>query len=160
MGRRGPAPLPTALKLLHGERRAQRLNPDEPRPRRALPRRPPDLSAAAQVVWRRVIRELGASGVLTAADSDVLRAYCEAVARYAVAARTLEQSGPLVRGARGGELVKNPLHQIVRDNADLLRLLARELGLSPAARSGLRAVEPAAADAFEAYLARGRRPAG
>jgi P27 family predicted phage terminase small subunit len=160
MGRRGPAPLPTAIKLLHGERRAQRLNRAEPRPRRALPRRPADLSAAAQAVWRRVIREVGASGVITAADRDILRAYCEAVARYEYAAITLEQSGPLVRGARRGELVKNPLHQIVRDNADLIRLLSRELGLSPAARSGLRAVERPVDTAFEEYLARGRRRAG
>jgi phage terminase small subunit len=42
-----------------------------------------------------------------------------------------------VRGARSGELVKNPLHQIVRDNAILQRAFARELGLTPSARTGL-----------------------
>jgi phage terminase small subunit len=31
-----------------------------------------------------------------------------------------------------------PLHQIVRDNRDAIRLFARELGLSPSARAGLR----------------------
>jgi phage terminase small subunit len=34
-------------------------------------------------------------------------------------------------------LVKNPLHQIVRDNATLMLQLAGKLGLTPAARSGL-----------------------
>jgi P27 family predicted phage terminase small subunit len=63
--------------------------------------------------------------------------HCEAAVRYVQAARTLEASGPLVRGARSGELVKNPLHQIVRDNAILLRAFARELGLTPSARTGL-----------------------
>ena len=153
MGSRGPAPTPTALRLLRGETRPSRLNRAEPTPRSRRPTMPPDLSVAATRVWRRVLREYGASGVITAADADVLRAYCEAVARYVDAARTLEASGPLIRGARGGELVKNPLHQIVRDNALLLRAFARELGLTPSARTGLsgRAAEPD--DPFEALLA-------
>ena len=66
---------------------------------------------------------------------------CESLVRYQHAARLLVQSGPLVRGRHGGELVKNPLHQVVRDNADELRQFARELGLSPSARAGLR-IEP------------------
>jgi phage terminase small subunit len=40
-----------------------------------------------------------------------------------------------------GGLVKNPLHQVVRDDGEQIRLFARELGLSPSARAGLR-VEP------------------
>jgi phage terminase small subunit len=42
-----------------------------------------------------------------------------------------------VKSRRTGELVKNPLHQIVRDNATLVRQLAGDLGLSPAARTSL-----------------------
>jgi P27 family predicted phage terminase small subunit len=64
--------------------------------------------------------------------------YCEAVVRYEQAARLLSQSAPLIRGRRGAELVKNPLHQVVRDNAPLVRALAGDLGLTPAARVGLR----------------------
>jgi P27 family predicted phage terminase small subunit len=94
----------------------------------------------AQKVWRRVVREMRGTDVIANADADVLRCYCEAVARYAQAAEMLARSGPLVRGVhRGaGELVKNPLHQVVRDNADAVRMFARELGLSPSARAGLR----------------------
>jgi len=129
--------MPTKLKILHGERRKARLNRDEPQPRANRPKRPADLSAAAAIIWRRIMRDFGGTGVLTAVDADALRAYCEAVARYKYAAKMLEDSGPLVRGQRSGELVKNPLHQIVRDNADLMRQFARELGLTPAARTGL-----------------------
>ncbi len=113
------------------------------------------MADGAKAIWRRVLREYGGSGVITGADADALRVYCDAVARYEVAARTLDASGPLVRGQRG-ELVKNPLHQIVRDNADLIRLYARELGLTPAARTGLRGTEESEGDPFAAYLARGR----
>jgi P27 family predicted phage terminase small subunit len=106
------------------------------------------MDEAAQKVWRRVVREMRGTDVIANADADVLRCYCEAVARYAQAAEMLARSGPLVRGVhRGaGELVKNPLHQVVRDNADAVRLFARELGLSPSARAGLR-VEPSAVPA-------------
>jgi len=155
MGSRGPAPMPTRLKILHGETRSSRLNRNEPRPG-GQPRMPADMSDEAKRVWRRVIRDFGATGVLTAVDADALRTYCEAVVRYVQAARTLEASGPLVRGARSGELVKNPLHQIVRDNAILLRAFARELGLTPSARTGLTgAVGVADDDPLEAWLRRG-----
>jgi len=117
---------------------------------------PPDMSDEAKRVWRRVIRDFGATGVITAVDADALRTYCEAVVRYVQAARTLEASGPLVRGARSGELVKNPLHQIVRDNAILLRAFARELGLTPAARTGLTiGMESDPDDPLEAWLRSG-----
>lgn len=154
MGSRGPAPMPTRLKILHGETRSARLNRYEPRPG-GQPRMPPDMSDEAKRVWRRVIRDFGATGVLTAVDADALRTYCEAAVRYVQAARTLEASGPLVRGARSGDLVKNPLHQIVRDNAILLRAFARELGLTPSARTGLTVgVGEADDDPLEAWMAR------
>jgi P27 family predicted phage terminase small subunit len=139
MGRRGPAPTPTTLKRLRGETRPSRLNNAEPLPRSDLPRMPADMDPDAKVVWRRVLRDMGATGVIRAADADVLRCYCEAVSRYAAAARLYAQTGPLTR--RDGNLVKNPLHQVARDNADEVRQFARELGLSPSARVGLR-IEP------------------
>jgi P27 family predicted phage terminase small subunit len=49
----------------------------------------------------------------------------------------LSKTGPLLKG-RDGNFVKNPLHQIVRDHADAVKKYARELGLTPAARVGLR----------------------
>jgi P27 family predicted phage terminase small subunit len=159
MGRRGPAPAPTALKLLRGERKRDRLNPDEPEPADNDPRMPADLPAPARRVWRRVMAEMGAAGVIRAADADVLRVYCECVARYEEASVLLARSSPLIRGARTGELVKNPLHQIVRDLGDQVRVLARELGLSPSARAGLRSPSAGMPDPFDDFLARGRRSA-
>jgi P27 family predicted phage terminase small subunit len=117
----------------------------EPLPRRAAPVMPKGMDAEARKVWRRVVREMRGSDVILAVDADVLRCYAEAVSRYAQAAEVYARSGPLVRGVhRGaGELVKNPIHQVARDHADQVRLFARELGLSPSARAGLR-VEPSA----------------
>lgn len=138
MGKRGPAPTPTAVKLMHGETRPSRVNRDEPVPGGVISTTAPTgMSDEGRSVWRRIVREFAKTDVLRAADSDVLRIYCETVGRYEKASQLLDQSGPLVRGARHGELVKNPLHQIVRDNAVLIRQLAGELGLTPAARVGL-----------------------
>jgi P27 family predicted phage terminase small subunit len=101
---------------------------------------PPDLDHRSRAVWGRVLRDFGKTGVIRSLDEDALRCYCEAVSRYETAAALLLSSGPLIRG-RGGELVRNPLHQIVRDNANLIRIYARELGLTPAARVGLHTTE-------------------
>jgi P27 family predicted phage terminase small subunit len=132
--------MPTELKLLHGERRPSRLNRNAPKAKN-VPVMPEGMSAPAQAIWNRITRDYAHTGVLTSVDTDAVRVYCEAVVRYEHAAAMLEQSGPLVRGARRGDLIKNPLHQIVRDDADLIRAFARELGFTPSARSALTAVQ-------------------
>jgi len=137
VGRRGPAKTPTGVKLAQGETRPSRVDFLEPAPRRALPVMPADMDAGAKAVWKRVMAEMATAEVIYAADADVLRCYCEAVSQYQSAVRMLVSSSPLVRGARSGDLIKNPLHQIVRDSRDAVRLFARELGLSPSARAGL-----------------------
>lgn len=153
MGARGPAKEPVALTLLKGERRPSRVNYDAPQPRARLPRMPVDMSAPAKTIWRRVMRDYAETGILTAVDTEVLRAYCEAADRYQKAATMLERSGLLVRGAHRGELVKNPLHQVVRDNAVLVKTLARELGFTPAARAGLRTgAGPEETDELERWI--------
>ena len=138
MGSRGPAPSPTKVKLLKGETRPSRVNYREPVPAAGGPKMPADMDTAAKVVWRRVVRD-SPEGVIRSIDADSLRCYCEAVSRYAQAARLYAQSGPLLNTRAG--VVKNPLHQVVREQAEAIRMFARELGLTPSSRAGLR-VEP------------------
>lgn len=135
MGRRGPAKEPTQAKLARGETRPSRLNAAEPKPAPNEPEMPADMSARAKAVWQRVVAEMRGTGVILRVDSDVLRCYCEAVDLYETAVRTLAGSALLIR--HHGDMVKNPLNQVVRDNRDAVRLFARELGLSPSGRSGL-----------------------
>ncbi|CAN5671081.1 phage terminase small subunit P27 family [soil metagenome] len=137
MGRRGPVPAPDAAKIARGETRPSRLGGREPLPRRRLPTLPREMSAKAKAVWRRVLRAMAATELITEADRDILRTYCEAVALYERDVALLAAAMPLLAGARNKELVRNPLHQIVRDDRDAIRLLARELGLSPSARANL-----------------------
>lgn len=135
MGRRGPAPEPAASKLARGETRPSRLNRMEPLPRHAPPRPPKGLSDRAKEVWRRVLRD-APPNLIMAADADVLRIFCDAVVLYEDAIGTVMRIGLVVRG-RHGELVKNPVLMPMRDQREAIRILSRELGLSPAARAGL-----------------------
>jgi P27 family predicted phage terminase small subunit len=112
---------------------------------------PDDLSEAAKAVWKRTLASQ-AEGVILAAHADILRLYAEAVVRYQDLQARLAKSGPLLRGARGTEVVKNPLVAMVRDEANLVRNLARELGLTPSSLSGVRALGVAGDDPFEAFL--------
>jgi P27 family predicted phage terminase small subunit len=137
MGRRGPAPHPTALKLLHGEQRASRINANEPRPRIAAPEAPAWLSERAAQEWERIVPELTAMGTARASDSVALAAYCEAVARLAAAVQVVAQAGMLIRDAGGG-VRKNPAVAQARDASNDVRQWAREFGLTPSARSPLR----------------------
>lgn len=150
VGKRGVPRTPTALRVLRGERHKDRLNFDQPKPKAGYPVMPTDLSRRAATVWRRVRRALEATSVITLADADVLRSYCEAQARYEYAAVELEKSGPVVRGPNK-TIVKNPLHQIVRDNATLANRLARELGLTPSAREVIK-TDRAPADPLDAWM--------
>ena len=135
MGRRGPQPEPTAAKLARGVTAPSRVNYDAPQPRQRAPRAPADMTDAAKAVWRHVLREMP-EGVILAADEYALRAYCEAVVRYQVAQRVAQASAPLLQTRQG--VVKNPIAQVVRDADDAHRAWARELGLTPAARAGMR----------------------
>jgi P27 family predicted phage terminase small subunit len=146
---------PTILKLLNGSARHDpgRISQREPKPRSGRPVMPADMSDAAKKVWRRVMRNFAASGVITPADEGIFRAYCESIDRLVGATRLIDTSGPLVIDRRHGQmLIKNPLHQIVRDEATLSRLLARELGLTPSSRAGLEVGDDLGADDTARWL--------
>lgn len=142
MGRRGPQPEPTASKLARGVTRPSRVNYETPMPRQRPPTMPRGMSPAAQTVWRHVVAEMPPS-VIVAVDAYALRAYCEAVERYETAVAILNATSYLVEGYRG-QLVRNPILAVIRSESDLKRQWARELGLTPSARAGLRMELPAA----------------
>jgi len=94
--------MPTKLKVLHGERRLARLNTAEPEPRRTTPRLPADLGPAARTVWRRVLREVGPTGMITGADTGELARFGDWLDHDNRYARTAEFLG-ILRGAWSGE---------------------------------------------------------
>jgi P27 family predicted phage terminase small subunit len=138
MGRSGPAPTPTALRVLKGDR-PYRINRDEPRPRDELPTEPDWLTAGAREEWRRVLPDLVAMGTAKAVDASALAAYCESVALLARLVREVEATGPIVAGRDGDPGPrKNPAVAMVRDASAAVRMWAREFGFTPSARQPLK----------------------
>jgi P27 family predicted phage terminase small subunit len=132
MGRRGPAPKPTALRALHGEK-PYRINQHEPRPAEVLPEPPAELSDAGREIWDHIVTELAAMWLAHRADAHALHAYVEAVELHAQASVMVRRAGPLIKD-RDGAVRTNPAVRIQREAARTMLALAREFGLTPASR--------------------------
>jgi len=143
VGRRGPKPKPSALKIAQGNPGKRRLNDAEPRPAVSAPTPPEWLAGEALDEWRRIVPELVHLGVIGTIDLSVLLACCEAWAWYRQTARIAAKSPRFVTPAGGGAPYTAPIVNQLRDaRADWLKL-ARELGLTPSARTGLHVEKPA-----------------
>jgi P27 family predicted phage terminase small subunit len=134
MGKRGPAPKPTRLRLLHGDQPC-RINTDEPLPDPAAPQCPPGVADDVREVWDYTLRQLIVMGVATMADRDALLCFCEAVVTHRKASAILAKSPILVAGAIKGTVIRNPAIQIQRDAAQVVAALAGKFGFTPSARS-------------------------
>lgn len=145
MGKRGPAGKPTALRVLHGDRK-DRINTDEPQPD-AGDVAPPDwLGDRALDVWDAYAPELEAKRVLTPWDVEAFANWCDAVARRRDAAEHVDEEGAVVElnvFNKNGELTgtrraKNPwLLALDAADAQVQRYGAR-FGLTPSDRAGLK----------------------
>ena len=67
---------PTALKLLHGEKNKDRINPNEPKPVAISPAMPAHLDAIDRKVWRAYAPALERNGLLTEVDGPAFSTFC------------------------------------------------------------------------------------
>ena len=145
MGKRGPAGKPTALRVLHGDRK-DRINADEPQPD-AGEIAPPDwLGDRALEVWDAYAPELEAKRVLTPWDVEAFANWCDAAARRRDAAEHVDDEGAVVEltvfnkngEPTGTRRAKNPwLLALDAADAQVQRYGAR-FGLTPSDRAGLK----------------------
>lgn len=98
--------------------------------------------AAAE--WKRVVPVLRNSVGLGDPDWSLVVDYCVCVARLEWAEHELSREGLIIMGQRGP--AKNPMTTIAAQYRTQLKTYVRELGLSPAARTGLPATDDAGAD--------------
>lgn len=148
MGRRGPAPKPTALRILHGDQ-ARYINQNEPQPSAGLPEPPEDMNDQVRAVWDFMVKELGVMGLARRPDTHQLRAYCEAVVDHARACVYVDKGGILIPDKHNGSVRKNPAFVMKQLAARTMLIYAREFGLTPAARVHLMA-EKVADNSLEA----------
>ncbi|NUP21599.1 MAG: phage terminase small subunit P27 family [Streptomyces sp.] len=145
MGRRGPAPKPTALRVLQGDR-SDRINRDEPQPSELDIVAPDWLPDAAVEVWETLADDLITKGVLTAWDVEAFANWCDAVARRRDAAGHVDAEGAVTEQPvfnKNGEqtgvrLAKSPwLMALDAADAQVQRYGAR-FGLTPSDRAQLK----------------------
>lgn len=145
MGKRGPAPKPTSLRILHGDRE-DRINREEPLPEQAEVTAPSWLDDRARAVWDRLAPDLVAKGVLTGWDVDAFAAFCSVVVRNADALADVAANGTslttvereLSDGTLIFRVVKNPAWQVARESASLVATLGGRFGLNPSDRSQIK----------------------
>ncbi|MEU3600893.1 phage terminase small subunit P27 family [Streptomyces sp. NPDC006798] len=159
MGKRGPAPKPTALRVLHGDRK-DRINTAEPQPDDGDVVPPEWLGEAALKVWHALADDLISKGVLTSWDTEAYANWCDAVARRRDAAEHVAAEGAVVEhpvfnkngDQTGARMGKNPwLLALDAADAQVQRYGAR-FGLTPSDRAQLKIGGTAEAGGAERLL--------
>lgn len=162
MGRRGPKPMPKALKLLRHGATATRT-PAQPQATDP-PVMPAGLDEAEQACWHGLMAELAAvPGLISRADRGV----CELVARLEPAMRRAavvvrEHGSTLtVTDADGNVrfIQTRPEAAFALKAGAQLKTLYAELGLSPSGRSRVSVSPAAGSSKLDHFLAAGKRGA-
>jgi len=98
--------------------------------------KPPDwLDVAALREWQKVTAALDGLGILTNADVNTLAVYCDAAARYAEAARMVQEQGAVIDAGRGPQ--QNPAVLVAEKYWRIMNKAAAALGLDPTSRAAL-----------------------
>lgn len=139
---RGRRPLPSALKMARGNPGKRPPNEDEPTPSVELPPCPRHLNQRARREWRRMSRELFDLGLLTAIDRTALAAYCQLYARWVKAEEKVEEVGEVVKAPATGYPIQNPYLGIANTALKLMHSYLVEFGMTPSARSRVKAKKP------------------
>lgn len=140
MGARGPRRTPTKIVEIRGRTTHRAKNRAEPMPETKGAKCPTELKGAARKFWKRNAPMLHKLGLLTLADLDSFHQLCEAWGRTVDAQREIRKSGTTISTEKG-DLVSPHVKIEKTARADYLRL-ASHFGLTPSARTGLKAPMP------------------
>jgi P27 family predicted phage terminase small subunit len=154
MGKRGPAPAPTEIKIARGTLRKR--NKAEPKPPAGSIKMPKHLGKVAAARWRELLPLLQGVRVMTDADVEALARYCDTYEWWLATRAILKEQGctyPILND--GGEvkyIAQRPEVSIAHKLAQQLRQLEQDFGLNPSARTSLHVEPPTTHDAEEAAI--------
>ena len=149
MGKRGPQPAPTAIKLLKGTYRPCRAPKNEPKPKVEAPSCPSWLRREAKAEWKRLVPGLLKDGLLTKRDRALLTAYCDAWADLHQFEKILQEDGvTYVTG--GGIIAQHPMVVAKHKAREQVNKLGAKFGLSPTDRCQVSKPDDESAEAAEA----------
>lgn len=141
---RGRKPAPTAMKIVTGRDRADRMPKNEPVPvmvMEAMPEPPEHLDAYALEEWHHICGALFRCGVLTEIDGHGLAMYCQAYGRWRKAEEAIQQmakanpaSGGLIIKTTNGNIIQNPMVGTANTAMRDAMKFASEYGLTPSSR--------------------------
>lgn len=146
---RGRKPVPTPLKVVRGNPGRRPLNDAEPKPALRLPAAPSHLGAEGKKEWRRIGRELKRLGLIAEIDRAALASYCSAWERYVEAEQNIRQFGLVLVAKDGKSMYQNPYVGLSNRAMELMLRVAAEFGMTPSARSRVRAEPAGEGDGFE-----------
>jgi P27 family predicted phage terminase small subunit len=143
--KKGPAPKPTALKLLEGSR-TDRINLNEPKYPDFDDGPPANLGAVGKALWLKLVPILKGAGVLTAGDALALELLC---GDYEIT-RGLEEPPP--GAAEDAKTARLALRSADKAR-DRVRRWLSEFGMTPSSRSRIKATAAAEPeDRLDAFL--------
>jgi P27 family predicted phage terminase small subunit len=135
MGKHGPPPKPTPLRILEGNRSHRPLVAETP-PAKGDCQPPEHLHSDSAAVWAQLAPELESKGLLAPRYLPAFEVFCDAVVQYRRAAALLARTGPVVAG-RDGNVVTNPASREFARYAVIVRAYGADFGMSPAALTAI-----------------------
>lgn len=137
----GPAPKPTALKIVAGNPGNRQLSKSEPVLESSAPDCPSHLAPEARIEWQRIMPLLLHYKIVTEIDTAALALYCQAYARWQQAEKKItehrEKTGDdgLLIKAPSGYPIQNPYLAIANRAMEDCHKYLQQFGLSPSART-------------------------
>jgi len=135
MGRRGPPPIPTALKLERGNPGKRALNRDEPEFAPLGEACPEELTGRARAEWNRLAPDLRAKGLLTVGGRATFVTLCHLGAE-------IEALRRLIAKTARRDPMRLPWEKLLNNLRTQQRQHAAEFGLTPARAASVKAVKP------------------
>ena len=159
MGKRGPAPAPAGLKLLHGRGDGRdsggRPVPKPPAFERMAPDAPEWLPPDAREMWERTVPALDLLRLVKEPDLGVLTSYCLAWDQLVRSVKAYQEHGFVTTNARSQRVTVNPAVAAARAAMRDVLVLARELGCTPSAEANLASMpvpsDPEDSSAFDPF---------
>lgn len=129
---------PAQSKVLHGNFRKDRDNHGA-KVEIGLPPCPKWLPRAAKKHWAELGKDLVAAGLLSVVDGDVFAAHCDTMAKFEEVTTKLKKLEDAIDETPQGYQVQSVLFTIRSKLHEQVVKTAREFGLTPAARSSIKA---------------------
>lgn len=133
----GRHPEPAQAKILKGKFRPDR-DTHGAKVEIGLPPCPAWLPRGAKKYWSQLGEQLVAAGLISIVDGDVFAAHCDTVAKFAEVTQKLKRIEDTLDHTPQGYQVQSALFTIRSKLHDQLVKTAREFGLTPSARSGIK----------------------